>query len=82
MAQTTADDIKKMAQQQADQIVKNAELTARKATEDLSRQEFELRMKLEELKKKFTLYKSKMENFIVTQLDLLRSEEENTENDD
>ena len=82
MAQTTADDIKKMAQQQADQIIKDAELTARKATENLSRQEFELRVKFEDLKKKFTLYKSKMETFMVSQLDLLRSEDDNTENED
>ena len=34
MAQTTAEDIKKMANQQADQILKDAELNAKQAVED------------------------------------------------
>lgn len=72
MAQTTAEDIKKMAGQQADQILKGAQLEAKKATEDLSRQEFELRVKLEETKKKFDMYKAKMEALLISQLELLK----------
>lgn len=74
MAQTTAEDIKKMAGQQADQIVKDAELNARKAVEDLSRQEFEMRVKLEEMKKKFDMYKAKMEALLISQLEMLKDE--------
>lgn len=74
MAQTTADDIKKMAQQQADQIIKNAQLDARKSTEELSRQEFELKVKLEEMKKKFDMYKAKMEALLISQLELLKDD--------
>ena len=74
MAQTTAEDIKKMAQGQADQIIQNAQLTARKHTEDLSRQEFELRVKIEEMKKKFDIYKAKMEALLISQLELLKDD--------
>ena len=81
MAQSTADDIKKMAEQQAEQIVKDAQLNARKATEDLSRQEFELRVKLEEMKKKFDVYKVKMEALLVSQLDLLHDDDTDDKND-
>ena len=72
MAQTTADDIKKIAQQQADQIIKDAQANARKSSEDLSRQEFELQVKFDELKKKFEMYKAKMEALLISQLELLK----------
>lgn len=74
MAQTTAEDIKKMAQGQADQIVQDAQLQARKQTEELSRQEFELRVKIEETKKKFDMYKAKMEALLISQLELLKDD--------
>ena len=76
MAQTTAEDIKKMAQQQADQIIAEANSKAKKSVEELDRQEFELRAKLEEKKKEYELFKSKMERFLLSQLDMLKDEEE------
>lgn len=75
MAQTTAEDIKKMAQQQADQIVNEANLKAKKAVEDLDRQEFELRVKLEEKKKDYEVFKSKMERLLLSQLELMKDED-------
>lgn len=72
IAQTTADDIKKMAQQQADQIIKEAQASAKSAVDDLSRQEFELRVKMEETKKQFDVYKAKMEALLISQLELLK----------
>jgi len=74
MAQTTADDIKKMAQQQAEQIIKDAQINAKKQTEEVSRQEFEIRVKLEETKKKFDMYKAKMEALLISQLELLKDD--------
>ena len=76
MAQTTAEDINKMAQQQADQIIAEANSKAKKSVEELDRQEFELRAKLEEKKKEYELFKSKMERFLLSQLDMLKDEEE------
>ena len=80
MAQTTADDIKKMAQGQADQIIQDAQLQARKQIEELSRQEFELRVKIEETKKKFDMYKAKMEALLISQLELLKDDGQDGEN--
>lgn len=74
MAQTTAEDIKKIAQGQADQIVQDAQLTAKQRTDNLSRQEFELRVKIEETKKKFDMYKAKMEALLISQLELLKDD--------
>ena len=76
MAQTTAEDIKKMAQQQADQIVQEANIKARKSVEELDRQEFEMRTKLEEKRKEYDMFKSKMERFLLSQLDMLKEEDE------
>ena len=65
-----------MAQQQADQIIAEANSKAKKSVEDLDRQEFELRAKLEEKKKEYELFKSKMERLLLSQLDMLKDDEE------
>ncbi len=72
MAQSTADDIKKVAQQQATQIVKDAETGAREAVNELN-QEIALKQKeLDDLKKQFDVYKAKMESILISQLELLK----------
>ena len=76
MAQTTAEDIKNMAQKQADQIINEANIKAKKSVEELDRQEFELRTKLEEKRKEYEMFKSKMERFLLSQLDMLKEEDE------
>ena len=76
MAQTTAEDIKNMAQKQADQIVSEANIKAKKSVEELDRQEFELRTKLEEKRKEYEMFKSKMERFLLSQLDMLKEDDE------
>lgn len=71
-AQKSAEEIKNIAQQQADQTLKDAQSKAKSAVEDLDRKEFELKVKIEETKKNFEMYKSKMEMLLVSQLDLLK----------
>lgn len=72
MAQTTADDIKKVAKQEAEQIVKDAEIDAREAVNNLN-QEITLKEKeLEDIKKQFDVYKAKMESILISQLELLK----------
>lgn len=66
--------LKKWLSGQAEQIVQDAQLQARKQTEDLGRQEFELRVKIEETKKKFDMYKAKMEALLISQLELLKDD--------
>ena len=56
MAQTTADDIKSMAQKQADQIIRDAQSDARRSVDDLNKQQYEMTKKIEEMKKQFEVY--------------------------
>ena len=77
MAQTTAEDIKSMAQKQADQIIRDAQNDARKAVDELNKEEFEIRRRLEDLKRQFDVYKAKMEALLISQLELLQDDKEN-----
>ena len=75
MAQTTAEDIKKIAAQQAEQIIKDAEITAKEAISSINAQKIEEGRKLQELKKQFDVYKAKMEALLIAQLELLKDVE-------
>lgn len=70
-AQKSAEEIKMLAKQQADQTLAEAQAKAKTAVDDLDRQEFELKMKIEDMKKNFEMYKSQMERILLAQLDLL-----------
>ena len=72
MAQSTAEEVKRVAQQQADQIIKEAEGNARKSVEDLSQEILMKRKELEDIKKQFDVYKAKMESLLISQLELLK----------
>ena len=72
MAQTAAEDIKKIAQQKADQIIKDAESNVKDSVNELAKQEFELRIKMEDTKKQFDMYKARMEALLISQLELLK----------
>ena len=72
MAQQTADDIKANAQSRADQIIRDAQSEARRATDEIAKEEFEIRKRTEELKRQFNVYKAKMEALLISQLELLK----------
>lgn len=80
MAQTTADDIKSMAQKQAEQIIRDAQSEARRSVDDLNKQEFEITKKIEDMKKQFEVYKAKMEALLISQLEMLQ--DDNKENEE
>lgn len=72
MAQTAADDVKNLAKQQAEQIINEAQATAKQAVTELE-QEIALKQRqLEELEKQFDVYKAKMESLLISQLELLK----------
>ena len=75
MAQTTAEDIKMNAQSRAEQIIRDAQSEARKATEEITKEEFDIRRRTEELKRQFSVYKAKMEALLISQLELLQDKE-------
>ena len=79
MAQTTAEDIKSMAQKQADQIIRDAQGEARKSVDELNKQEFEVRRRLEDLKRQFDVYKAKMEALLISQLEMLQDKNQDDE---
>ena len=72
MAQTTAEDVKNVAKQQADQIVADAQVNARKQVDVLEAEIKEKRKELEELQRQFDIYKAKMESLLISQLELLK----------
>ena len=72
MAQTTAEDVKNVAKQQADVIISEAQAAAK---EEASKLDSEIKLKqkeLEDLQKQFDIYKAKMESLLISQLELLK----------
>lgn len=76
MAQTTSEDIKANAQSRAEQIIRDAQSEAKRSTEEITKQEFEIRKRTEELKRQFGVYKAKMEALLISQLELLQDKED------
>ncbi len=72
MAQSTAEDVKKVARQQADQIINEAKGTAQKQASDLDSEIVAKKKELEDVKKQFDIYKAKMESLLISQLELLK----------
>ena len=58
MAQSTAEDIKSVAQKQADQIIQEAQGEARKTVEKIYIEKADKQKELEELKRNFEVYKA------------------------
>lgn len=72
MAQSTAEEVKSVAKQQADQLIAEAKSTAQKETVDLEQQIAYKRKALEDLQKQFDIYKAKMESLLISQLELIK----------
>ena len=72
MAQSTADEMKKMAKQEAEQIVKDAQGTAKGQLMEIEQQIVIKTKELEDLKKQLDVYKAKMESLLISQLELLK----------
>lgn len=79
MAQSTAEEVKEVARQQADQIIKEAEGNARKSVDDLGQQIIMKKKELEDIKKQFEVYKAKMESLLISQLELIKDINKNDE---
>lgn len=72
MAQNTAEEVKNVAKQQAEQIIKEAEGNARKSVDELGQEILMKKKELEDVKKQFDVYKAKMEALLISQLELLK----------
>lgn len=72
MAQSTAEEVKNVARQQAEQIISDAQSNARGEMYNIE-QEISLKKKeLEDAEKQFDIYKAKMESLLISQLELLK----------
>ena len=72
MAQSTAEEVKNVAKQQAEQIIKDAKVEAQGQIEQLNQTIIAKEQEIEELKKQFEVYKAKMESLLISQLELLK----------
>lgn len=72
MAQSAANEVKKAAQKEAEQIVREAENKAKEATSDVDRQIMDKKKSLEDVQKQFDVYKAKMESLLISQLELIK----------
>lgn len=72
MAQSTADEIKKVAKQEAEQIIKDAQGTAKGQLMEIEQQITIKTRELDDLKKQIDVYKAKMESLLISQLELLK----------
>ena len=72
MAQTTAEEVKSVAKQQADQIISEAKINAEKEVDALNSAIILKQKELEDIQKQFDVYKAKMESLLISQLELLK----------
>ncbi len=72
MAQSTAEEVKNVAKQQADQMISEAKASAQREATDLEQQITLKRKALDDLQKQFDIYKAKMESLLISQLELIK----------
>ena len=72
MAQSTAEEVKNVAKQKADQIVEEAKANAQKQVDDLNNEIILKQKELDDVKKQFDIYKAKMESLLISQLELIK----------
>ncbi len=72
MAQSTAEEVKNVARQQAEQIIKDAQANASSEITRLEQEVLLKRKELEDAQKEFDIYKAKMESLLISQLEMLK----------
>lgn len=72
IAQSAADEVKNTAKQQADQIIKAAEGTAKESLNSLNQSIVLKQREKDEIEKQFDIYKAKMESLLISQLELIK----------
>ena len=72
MAQTTAEEVKSVAKKQAEQIINEAQTTAKEAVGSIENEIIMKRKELEDVQKQFDIYKAKMESLLISQLELIK----------
>lgn len=73
MAQNAAEEVKNSAKQQADMILSEAQVAAREQASNIDSSIIAKQQELNNLKQQIETYKAKMENLLVSQLELLKN---------
>ena len=71
-AQTSAEEIKRVAQEKADNIIQEAEFMAQKNREFSNQEVIDSKVEAENIRKEMQVYKAKVESILKAQLDLLK----------
>ncbi len=72
MAQSAAKEVKDAAQKQADQMISEALAKSKEATFDIEQEKINKQKDLDALERQISVYKTKMESLLLSQLDLLK----------
>ena len=72
IAQSAADEVKNTAKQQAEQIIKEAEGSAKQSLDSLNQSIVLKKREIDEMEKQFDIYKAKMESLLISQLELIK----------
>ena len=72
MAQSTAEEVKSVARQQADQMITEAKASVQREVTELEQQITYKRKALDDLQQQFDIYKAKMESLLISQLELVK----------
>ena len=72
MAQSAAKEVKDAAQKQADQMISEALAKSKEATFDIEQEKINKQKELDALERQMSVYKTKMESLLVSQIDLLK----------
>ena len=72
MAQSTAEEVKNIAKQKAEQIVTDAKASSQKEVDFIQNQILMKKKELEDVQKQFDIYKAKMESLLISQLELIK----------
>lgn len=79
MAQSTAEEVKNIAKQKADQIVSDAKASTQKEVDYIQSQILMKKKELEDVQKQFDIYKAKMESLLISQLELIKEINKNND---
>ena len=72
MAQSTAEEVKEVANKQAEQILNEAKANAKKEVDSLENEIALKKHELDDMQKQFDVYKAKMESLLISQLEILK----------
>ena len=79
MAQSTAEEVKNIAKQKADQIVNDAKIATQKEVEQIQSQILTKKKELEDIQNQFDIYRAKMESLLLSQLELIKQINKNND---